>query len=136
MDGPVEDPMRTGKLSHLLPGPCAKAVLAVFGSFFLIALLSVPVTTTTSRLQQDEGSNIVVRTTYPRNSTMFLPLYLARKTKPPEGTTIHARQTPWFALMAIVLVLGISDYIVFCRLLRRRRQPVEEPEPGGEFKFP
>jgi hypothetical protein len=132
--------VRTGNLSqHLLPGPCAKAVLAVFGSFFLIALLSVPVTTTTSRIRQDEGSNIVVRTTYPRNSTMFLPRYLALRTKPPEGTTIRARSTQWIATMAIVLVLGILDHFVFCRLLRRRPQPgaelEPEPKPGGEYRF-
>jgi hypothetical protein len=124
----VEDHVRIGNLSKRLPGPCAKAVLAVFGSFFLIALLSVPVTTTTSRTRQDEGSNLVVRTTYPRESSMFLPRYLSIKARPPAGTTVRLRSTPWFATMAIVVVLGLVDYIFFCRLLRLGRRKAEEPE--------
>jgi hypothetical protein len=96
---------------------CTKTVGAVFGTAFLIALLSVPVTTTTSRTRQDEGSNLVVRTTYPRESSMFLPRYLSTRAHPPAGTTVHLRPTPWVATMVIVLVLGLVDYVFFCRLL-------------------
>jgi hypothetical protein len=123
--------VRTGDLSKHLPGPCAKAVLSVFGSFFLIALLSVPVTTTTSRTQQDEGSNLVVRTTYPREATMFLPSYLSMRAHPPAGTAVRLRPTPWVAAMAIVVVLGLVDYVFFCRLLRWGRRQAQEPEPDA-----
>ena len=132
MDGPVEEHVRTGNLSRHLPGPCAKAVLAVFGSFFLIALLSVPVTTTTSRTRQEEGSNLVVRTTYPRETSMFLPQYLSMKARPPAGTTVSLRPTPWIAMMVLVAVLGIVDYVVFCRLLCWGRRRAQDSEPDAE----
>ncbi len=135
MDGPVEEHVRTGNLSKHLPGPCAKAVLAVFGSFFLIALLSVPVTTTTSRTRQDEGSNLVVRTTYPRETAMFLPQYLSMRARPPAGTTVRLRPTPWVATMAIVVVLGLVDYVFFCRLLCWGRRRAQESEPDAEEPF-
>jgi len=135
MDGPVEEHVRTGNLSRHLPGPCAKAVLAVFGSFFLIALLSVPVTTTTSRTRQDEGSNLVVRTTYPRETSMFLPQYLSMRAHPPAGTTVRLRPTPWVVMMVIVVVLGLVDYVFFCRLLCWGRRRAQDSEPDAEPPF-
>ena len=105
------------------PGPCAKVVLWVFGSLFLIALLSVPVTTKASQVRQAPDSNLIVRTTFPRNSTMFLPQYLAAKGRAGDNGAIQVRSTQWVGTMAIVLVLGIFDYVVICRLLWRRRRP-------------
>ncbi len=105
------------------PGPCAKAVAAVFGSLFLIVLLSVPVTTTTSRTRQDQGSNLVVRTSYPRKGTMFLPTYLAARSGAVEGKVVRARTTEWVVPLAIVFALGVFDYFIFCRLLRKPRRP-------------
>lgn len=111
------------------PGSCVKIVFAVFGSIFLIILLSVPVTTTSSKLRQDTNTNIVIRTTYPRNSTMFLPQYLSMRAHPREGRTVRVRSTQWAATMLIVIVLGIFDYAVFCRLLRRKPRT---PERAGD----
>jgi hypothetical protein len=115
--------------------PCTKIVVAVFGSVFLIALLSVPVTTTTSRTRQEEGSNLVVRTTYPRETSMFLPRYLSTRAHPPAGTTVRLRPTPWVATTAIVLVLGLVDYVFFCRLLCRGRRRAQDSEPDAEEPF-
>jgi hypothetical protein len=98
-------------------------MVAAFGSIFLIALLCVPVTTTTSKLRQDPDSNIVIRTSYPRNSTMFLPRYVSMRAHSREDGTVRARSTQWVATMVIIAVLGIFDYAVFCRLLRRRPRP-------------
>jgi hypothetical protein len=100
--------------------PCLKVVGAIFGLLFLIALLAVPVVTTTSTLRQDAGSSLVFRMTYPRNTTMFLPSYLARKGHPVGGGGINLRAAQWAGTMAVVTVLGIFDYFVVCRLLRRR----------------
>jgi len=108
-------------------GPCAKAILAIFGTFFLIALLSVPVTTRTSQERQDPESHIVVRTSYPRNSTMFLPSYLSAKNRTMGAGDIRLRSAQWLGTMAIIAVLGVFDYFVFCCLLRRRRRNPEEP---------
>jgi len=108
-------------------GPCAKAVLAVFGSLFLIALLSVPVTTRSSELRQAAGSNIIVRTTYPRKATMFLPQVLAAKARRAGGRDVRIRSTQWTGSMVVVAVLGIFDYFVICRLVGRRRPTAEEP---------
>ena len=102
------------------PGPCARIVLAIFGGLFLIALLSVPVTTTTSALRQDPGSRLVFRTTYPKNSRMFLPAYLAARSHKPGG--VRVRSAEWTGTMAVVVILGIFDYFALCRLLRRPRR--------------
>jgi len=109
------------------PGPCAKLVGAVFGSLFLISLLSVPVTTRTSELRQDPDSKIVFKTTYPRNTTMFLPRFLSVRGRSADNGGAHVRSAQWIGTMAIVAVLGVFDYFIFCRLLRRKRRPVEEP---------
>jgi hypothetical protein len=113
-------------------GPCGRIVAAVFGTIFLVALLSVPVTTTTSRTRQDEGSNIVVRTTYPVEGTMSLLRVLSLRARPKPGTAVRVRSTQWVATMAVVLVLGLFDYAVLCRLLRlgRRKEEAEEEGPG------
>jgi hypothetical protein len=108
-DGPVGRPGR---------GPCARIVAAVFGSVFLVVLLSVPVTTTTSRVRQEEGSHIVVRTTYPVEGTMSLFRVLSLRSHPKPGTAVRVRAKQWGATMAIVLALGLFDYAVLCRLLR------------------
>ena len=108
-------------------GPCAKIVRAVFGSLFLIALLSVPVTTRTSEIRQNPDSNVIFKTTYPRNSRMFLPQYLFLRARATHGGDIRVRSSQWIGTMAIVAVLGIFDDFVLCRLLRRRRRPVEKP---------
>jgi len=104
-------------------GPCARIVAAVFGVLFAIALLAVPVTTTTSRLSQEKGSNIITRTSYPRKATMFLPSYLSARAHPRPGRTVELRAAQWTATMAIIAVLGVFDYVVFCRLLRRPPRP-------------
>jgi hypothetical protein len=108
-------------------GPCAKVVLAVFGTLFLIALLSVPVTTRTSQLRQDPNSNIVFKTTYPRDSTMFLPQYLSVRARSHDEGNVHVKSAQWIGTMAIVAVLGIFDSFVLCRLLRRKLLISEEP---------
>ncbi len=109
------------------PGPCAKLFLAVFGSLFLIALVSVPVTTRTSQLRQDPDSSVVFKTTYPTNSTMFLPHYLSVRARSHDEGDVHIRSAQWIGTMAIVVVLGVFDYFVFCRLLRRKPRISEEP---------
>jgi hypothetical protein len=106
-------------------GPCARIVAAVFGTMFLVALLAVPVTTSTSRVRQDPSSNIVTRTTYPRKATMFLPQFLSAGAHRDDDRTVRVRSTQWVVTMAIVLGLGFFDYGVFCRLLRRPRRPDE-----------
>jgi hypothetical protein len=100
-------------------GRCSKVVLGFFGALFLITLLSVPVTTRTSQIRQDKSSNLVVRTTYPKNSRMFLFTYLSAKGRSDGKAAVHLRSTLWIATVAIVAILGIVDYLVVCRLLRR-----------------
>lgn len=102
---------------------CTRFVIALFGSLFLLAFLFVPCTTTTSSLRTDPYSKVVIRTTHPRNSHIFLPQYLAMKSQPREGRTVHVRSFQWSAFMIIIAVLGLFDYAVFCRLLRRTRRP-------------
>jgi len=107
-------------------GPCAKAVLALFGSLFLIALLAVPVTTRTARLRQDPGSSLVFKTTYPRKATMFLPSYLAAGSRTKDAAAVRVRSAQWIGTMAVIALLGVFDYVVICRLWKRRRPVPEE----------
>ena len=109
------------------PRPCAKVVGAVFGSLFLITLLSVPVTTKTSQLRQGPDSHIVFKTTYPRNSSMFLPHYLSMRVRSSDNGGVRVRSTQWIGTMSVIAFLGVFDYFVFCRLWRRRRRVLEEP---------
>jgi hypothetical protein len=117
------------------PGPCAKIVAAVFGSLFLIALLFVPVTTSVSRTRQAPGSNLIVRTSYPRKATVFLPVYMTMGSEARRARAVKIRETQWVVTMAIMLVLGVFDYFVVCRLLWRPRpeEPDLETSPGDGF---
>jgi hypothetical protein len=45
------------------------------------------------------------------------------KSHPREAMTIRVRYFQWSAMMGLVVVLGLFDYAVFCRLLRRTRRP-------------
>ena len=101
------------------PRPCAKLVLAVFGSLFLISLLSVPVTTSSSKTRQDQGSLLVVRTTYPRKGRMFLPAYLTMGREARQARGVIVRTTEWVVPLAIMVLLGVVDYFIICRLLWR-----------------
>jgi hypothetical protein len=105
------------------PGRCARFVLGVFGPLFLAALFFVPCTTTTSSFRTDPHSQVVIRTTHPRNSYILLPQYVSMKAHPEEGRTVRARSLQWSAFMIIIAVLGLFDYAVFCRLLRRTGRP-------------
>jgi hypothetical protein len=106
------------------PRPCGKLVLALFGALFLIALLSVPVTTRTSRLRQDPASLVVFKTTYPRQARMFLPRYLAAAADPKRAPEVRLRAAEWLGTMAIIAALGLFDFAVVCRLLRKPAGPV------------
>ena len=113
-------------------GRCAKFVLGLFGYLFLMALLFVPCTTTTSSLRTDPHSQVVIRTTHPQNSYIFLPQYISMKSHPREGQTVRVRSFQWSAFMILVAVLGLFDYAVFCRLLRRTRRPAEVAGPDEQ----
>ena len=110
------------RLRRPRPEHCAKLVFGVFGYLFLMAFLFVPCTTTTSSLRTDPHSQVVIRTTHPRNSYIFLPQYLSMKSHPLEGRTVRVRSFQWSAFMVIVVILGLFDYAVFCRLLQRKRR--------------
>jgi hypothetical protein len=113
------------------PGRCAKFVLGAFGSLFLTAFLFVPCTTYTSSLRTDPHSQVVIRTTHPRNSYIFLPRVLSMRTDRGEGRAVRVRSLQWSAFMIIVAVLGIFDYAVFCRLMRRSRRTADGEDAGG-----
>lgn len=113
------------------PGRCAKFVLGAFGSLFLMAFLFVPCTTYTSSLRTDPHSQVVIRTTHPRNSYIFLPQVLSMRADSGDGQAVRVRSFQWSAFMIIVAVLGVFDYAVFCRLLRRSRRPAGGEDAGG-----
>jgi len=83
------------KMRRPRPGRCTKFVIALFGGLFLLAFLFVPCTTTTFSLRTDPTSKVVIRTTHPRNSYIFLPQYLSMRSRPGEGPTVHPRSFQW-----------------------------------------
>jgi hypothetical protein len=123
------------------PGPYARLVLAIFGSLFLMALLSVPVTVRTSELRRDQGSNVIFKTTYPQKARMFLPRYLSAKAHSKGSDAPRLRSDQWFATLAIIAALGAFDYVLICLVLIPRRRsrggdasgecPDENPPPAG-----
>jgi hypothetical protein len=102
--------------------------MAASGILLLIALLAVPVTTTSVRLRRDPDSSVIFRMTYPRNTTMFLPSLLSMKARSGENGGIRVRSAQWIGTMAIILALGMIDYFVFCGLHQRQRR--RDGEPG------
>ena len=122
------------KIRRPRPGRCARFVIGFFGSLFLLAFLFVPCTTTTSSVRTDPISKVVIRTTHPQNSHIFLPQYLSLRSHPKEGQTVRPRFSQWSALMIIIAVLGLFDYAVCCRLLRRtHKRPEGAGSDDGEF---
>ncbi len=120
----------SAELPGIPPRPWAKAMLAVFGGLFLIALLSVPVTTRTSTFRRDPGSNVIIKTTYPRKERMFLPRYLSVRAKGPGAEAVRLRSAQWLTTLAVIAFLGIFDYIFVGRvLLRSRRAPTPLDDP-------
>jgi hypothetical protein len=107
---------------------CGKFVVTLVGSLFLLALLFVPCTTTTSSLRTDPYSRVVIRTTHPRHVHLFLTAYLSVRSHPRQDQAVRVRATQWVATMAIVVILGVFDYFVFCRLLRRPRRPARQED--------
>ena len=100
-----------------------------FGALFLIALLSVPVTTRTTRLRQDPASLVAFKSTYPRNSRMLLPRDLAWTADPKKAPEVWLRAAEWLGTMAIITALGLFNFAVVRRLLPRPVGPV--PPWGG-----
>lgn len=116
--------------SGVFRSACTRIALAAFGGLFLIAFLAVPVTTSETVVRQDPGSPLVFRTTYPKNATMFLPSYLAAKGR----AQVRVRSAQWLGTMAIIIVLGVFDSLVLCRVWRRRR--THEPDEGTDADGP
>jgi hypothetical protein len=116
---------------------CTKAVAGIFGALFLVALLFVPCTSTRATIRLDPYSHVYIRTTIPTHSYIFLPQYLALKSRLPDHGGITRRSGQWIASMLVVIVLGIMDYLVFCRFLSRsgrrlRHGPEGDREPDRE----
>jgi hypothetical protein len=107
---------------------CTKVVVGLFGGLFLMALIYVPCTTTTTTLKLDPYSRVYLRTTIPKNSYVLLPRYILQKSRAQDRDKIHARSFQWVAFMVLIAVLGTFDYVVFCRYFGRRRR---QADPGG-----
>jgi hypothetical protein len=52
---------------------------------------------------------------------MSLPRYLSARARQGEGRGVDLRSEQWIGTMAIIVVLGVFDYLFFCRLRRRPR---------------
>lgn len=108
---------------------CTKVVVGLFGGLFLLALIFVPCTTTTTTLRLDPYSRVYIRTTIPKNSHVLLPRYVLQKSTAQDRDKIHVRSFQWVAFMLLIAVLGTLDYLVFCRYFMRRGRPSDPAGP-------
>jgi hypothetical protein len=46
--------------------------------------------------------------------------------RPGKGGAVELRAVQWAGTMGIVAILGLFDYFIFCRLLRRPRRPEKD----------
>jgi hypothetical protein len=116
---------------------CAKSVVGIFGCLFLMAMIFVPCTTTTTTLRLDPYSRVYLRTTIPKNSYVLLPQYILQKSRVQDREKIHARSFEWAAFMVLIAVLGAFDYLVICRYFGRAGRRADpsgtgDPAPAGK----
>ncbi len=120
----------------LLSDPCVRLTAGVFGFLLLLAVLFVPCTISVTRVRPDPSGTFATKTTTHRGAYLFLPEYLARKSRTgPGAETVRGKATQWTAVIAGVALLGIFDTVLVCWLFRKRRNKGDDedgPENGEE----
>jgi hypothetical protein len=118
--------MRTRLKAHFTD-PCVRITAGIFGFLFLLAVLFVPCTKTVTTVRPDPSGYYETKTTVHRSATLFLPEYLAQRSRPgPE--IIRTKSLQWTAAMAVVVILGVFDTALVCLLFRKKRRTAD----GGD----
>jgi hypothetical protein len=116
----------------LLSDPCVRLTAGVFGFLLLLAVLFVPCTKSVTRVRPDPSGTFVTKTTTHRGAYLFLPGYLARKSRSgPGDETVRVKTLQWTAVIAGVALLGVFDTVLVCWLFRKRRNK-DDDEDGLE----
>jgi hypothetical protein len=106
---------------------CGKRILAGFGLLLAAAILAVPYREADVVVTQEgRRATFATRTTTVNEGYMFLPRFLKRRGDWSSPLTRAERHTAlrtglYTAEIGVVIILGIGDYLIFCRWLRRRR---------------
>lgn len=106
---------------------CGKRILAGFGLLLAAAILAVPYREADVIVTQEgRRATFATRTTTVNEGYMVLPRFLQRRGDWSSPLTRAERHTVlrsglYAAESGVVLALGIGDYLIFCRWLRRRR---------------
>lgn len=105
---------------------CAKNIVLIFGILFLLAVLIVPYNSSHVSFELDSRSKDILKVTKNQSGYIFLPTYLilrARMNSDDETRDFYHLNTVLFAAeIVLILFLGLLDYFLFCRFLRKRRK--------------
>lgn len=105
---------------------CAKNIVLIFGILFLLAVLIVPYNSSHVSFELDSRSKDILKVTKNQSGYIFLATYLilrARMNSDDETRDFYHLNTVLFAAeIVLILFLGLLDYFLFCRFLRKRRK--------------
>lgn len=120
---------------------CKRSILLIFGALLFIAILIVPYNSTHVSFKTDPYSRDKLRITTKKSGYLFLPHYLSlrsRKSQPLKAKSYWSRDEDigwdlyefnsnlFIIEIAIIMLAGGFDYIIFCRVLLRHKRKRRE----------
>ncbi len=107
---------------------CTKNIVLIFGILFFLAVLFVPYNSSHVSFELDSRSKDVLKVTQKKSGYIFLPTYLIFRAQMDSGDETrdfyHLNTVMLAAEIVLILFLGLLDYFLFCRFLRKRRKIV------------
>jgi hypothetical protein len=108
---------------------CLKKIVIILGGILLAVFLIVPYTSRHVIEQRERSSVLVFRTTTKGRGYMFLPKFLKARAANGVVQDIQDRRRDYYELnqktlgaeIAAVVVIGVLDYLFFCRRRNERR---------------
>ncbi len=105
---------------------CTKNIVLIFGILFLLAVLFVPFNSSHVSFELDSRSKDVLKVTQKKSGCIFLPTYLKHRARMDSDEETrdfyHLKSALLAAEIGLILFLGLLDYFLFCRFLRKRRK--------------
>lgn len=109
---------------------CTKNIVLIFGILLLLAVLFVPYKSSHVSFELDSRSKDILKVTKNKRGYIFLPSYLilrARMDSDDETKDFyHLNISLLAAEIILILFMGLLDYFLFCRFLRKRRKIEED----------
>ncbi len=105
---------------------CTRNILLIFGILLIFALMFIPYRSTHIKYQVNSHSMTNYKITAHKSGYMFVFKYLKLKSQEisDPGTDHDSyvfNKTLFLIEMIIVIVLALSDYFLFCVILRKKK---------------